>query len=345
MLNAGTMGFFEALDELNSNAENVAFTVIEGEGYGEKALFSGGAAKYFSNDDSFLTAHAADLTACRETGVFDLAGSSVYGELIGHEKELIVCGAGHVSMPVIRIGKMLNFRTTVIDDRAQFAKNAEAAGADSVLCSPFHEALEKIRGGQDSYFVIVTRGHQCDGECLRAILKKPYAYLGMMGSNRRVQIVKEALTREGLDVTNLHAPIGLAIHAETPEEIAVSIMAEIIQVKNEKKNVTYPPSILRDILGTVHNPLPGPKALCTIVMKNGAAPRDVGAKMLCNVEGKTIGTIGGGCTEAWVTRCATAMLQEDNPEPVLVHADLTADEAVREGEVCGGTLDVWVEAI
>ena len=159
----------------------------------------------------------------------------IYRERIGRTPKMIICGAGHVSMPVIRMGKMLGFTVTVIEDRPKFADHARAAGADQVLCEPFSDGLSKIRGDSDSWFIIVTRGHRYDTECLEAILRKPYAYVGMMGSRRRVAIVKDQLEEKGVEralLDAVHTPIGLKIGAETPEEIAVSVMAEIIQVKN-----------------------------------------------------------------------------------------------------------------
>ena len=163
----------------------------------------------------------------------------VFRERIGRTPKLIICGAGHVSMPIIRIGKILGFAVTVIEDRPKFADNARAAGADQVFCVPFREGLADIPGDSDSWFVIVTRGHRYDTECLEAILQKRYAYVGMMGSRRRVTIVKNQLEEKGVSrevLDAVHTPIGLKIGAETPEEIAVSVMAEIIQVKNARSD-------------------------------------------------------------------------------------------------------------
>ena len=185
---------------------------------------------------------------------------------------------------------MIGFHVTVIDDRPNFAENGRKAGADAVICDEFENALEKISGDLDTYFVIVTRGHQYDSECLRKILKKTSAYIGMMGLRRRVRIVKENMIDEGNDaekVNAVHSPIGLAIKAQTHEEIAISIMAEIISVKNQLPSSEYPKEILREILANDG----GRKILFTIVAKKGSAPREVGTKMLYSSEGKSIGII------------------------------------------------------
>ena len=113
--------FYEAIDNCNPNANNRTFTVIRGEGYGEKAVLSGDRFVWLSDGRGFLAACRKELSAFQETGVFELAGASVYAELIGTEKEVVICGAGHVSMPVIRIAKMIGCRVTVIDDRPVFA--------------------------------------------------------------------------------------------------------------------------------------------------------------------------------------------------------------------------------
>ena len=128
--------------------------------------------------------------------------------------------------------------------------------------------------------------------------------------------------------------------------VVLSLRNIHIQIKNERKNAEYPTELLWDILGTGRvESLPGQKILCTIVSKEGAAPRDVGAKMIDTSEGRSLGTIGGGCMEAEVMRRARAMFLEENPAPVLMRVNLTAERASQEGAVCGGVIDVWLEAI
>ena len=114
-------------------------------------------------------------------------------------KKLVICGAGHVSIPVIQIGRMIGCTVTVLEDRPKFAYNARRAGADTVLCEPFEEGLKKIPGDPDIYFIIVTRGHRYDQVCLEKIMKKEHAYIGMMGSRARTVKVKQALLEQGAD--------------------------------------------------------------------------------------------------------------------------------------------------
>ena len=128
---------------------------------------------------------------------------------------------------------------TVLEDRPYFADRAREAGADLVLCDAFEKSLQGIAGTPDTYFLVVTRGHRFDRACLEQILKKPYAYVGMMASRGRSALLKKQMAGDGFDrkaLDEMHTPVGLSIHAETPEEIAVSIVAELIQIKNQTKN-------------------------------------------------------------------------------------------------------------
>ena len=306
-------------------------TVLAGEHAGEKRLSYGDGAE---GEQKVKILHDTD------------AQTRVYHERIGRTPKMIICGAGHVSIPIIRMGKMLGFMVTVIEDRPKFADHARAAGADQVLCEPFSDGLSKIRGDSDSWFIIVTRGHRYDTECLEAILRKPYAYVGMMGSRRRVAIVKEQLEakgvcREALD--GVHTPIGLKIGAETPEEIAVSVMAEIIQVKNAGSGKSgYSTELLDAVLDPDDS---REKVLATIVSRKGSAPRSVGTKMLIRADGTTVDTIGGGCIESEVIRKALLMMRAEDEGFRLCTVDMTADAAEDEGMVCGGVVEVMLEKV
>lgn len=270
-------------------------------------------------------------------------GIRIYRERIGGRKKLYICGGGHVSMPIIRIGKMIGFTVTVLEDRPKFADNARAAGADRVFCEPFGDGLARITGDEDSWFVIVTRGHRYDTECLECILRKRHAYVGMMGSRRRVSIVKDQLHQKGVSrelLDSVHTPIGLKIGAETPEEIAVSIMAEIIQVKNSRDNSGgYSEEMLRGLMSEDGRK----KTVATIVSRKGSAPRGIGTKMLIYEDGMTVDTIGGGCVESEIIQKALLMMRTGTPEFQICRVDMTMDAAEDEGMVCGGVVEVMLE--
>jgi len=145
-------------------------------------------------------------------------------------------GAGHVSRPLCRLAKMAGFRVVVIDDREEFPTKARFPEADEWIVRSFDVGLNELLLGPNPYIVIITRGHLHDHQILRQVLKKPLGYLGMIGSRRKTEIIFEALRREGFseeEIKTIHAPIGLAINAQTPEEIAISIIAELIQVRGE----------------------------------------------------------------------------------------------------------------
>lgn len=324
----------------------VTAALLDGESAGEKLLLADGELVW-SSGEGFLYSHLDSLKEASETGVQEIAGKQVYFDCVSSQKKLVICGAGHVSMPIIALGKMLGFRVTVLEDRPSFADNARRAGADEVICENFVDGLSHAEGGTDSYFVVVTRGHRYDEICLGEILKKKYVYVGMMGSRARSAIVKRNLVELGFpkeQVEAVHTPIGLDISAESPEEIAVSIMGEIIAHKNSRKrSFGYPDEFLDELLKLEEE---GTDAvLCTIVRRRGSAPREVGTKMIVRTDGQMIGTIGGGCMEAAVRSRALHMLRSGETQPQICNVNMTAADAEDEGMVCGGNIDVWLEVL
>jgi xanthine dehydrogenase accessory factor len=149
--------------------------------------------------------------------------------------ELIVCGGGHVGQAVAKAGLLLNFRVTVIDDRADFASRERFPDARvRLIADDFAAALRSIKLTPSSHVVIVTRGHKHDEMCLREVIAGAARYVGMIGSRRRTTTIRAMLRRDGVSdelLRRVHAPIGLDIGAETPEEIALAILAEIVMVR------------------------------------------------------------------------------------------------------------------
>lgn len=339
------MNFYEVISEADFNTDIWLLTVTDGEYAGEKAVLNGEEMTWMSRSDGFFASHCKEASSVSSSGLSQIGGATVYSELLGREKKLVVCGAGHVSMQIIAIGKMMGFHVTALDDRLQFANNAIAQGADKVIFKEFEDALEEITGDEDTFFVIVTRGHRYDKECLRAITKKPHAYIGMMGSRRRVLIVKQDLAAEGISqdiLDSVYTPIGLNIGAETPEEIAVAIMAEIIEVKNRKKrNFGFPGDIMKTLLSDERAPV----TLATIISRQGSAPRGLGTKMIVRKDGSTVGTIGGGCIEGSVIAKGRRMLLDGIHKPVVMEVDMSSDAAEDEGMVCGGRVQVLLETV
>ena len=147
-----------------------------------------------------------------------------------------IFGAGHVGLEFEKILRYIGFKTFVFDDREEYANRDRFPDADDVKVIPdFAHSFDGIETDEESYIFIVTRGHNGDLDVLRDALKTPYAYLGMIGSRKKNRVLYDRLLEEGFkeeDFKNIYSPIGLNIHSETPEEIAVAVAAEVIQVKS-----------------------------------------------------------------------------------------------------------------
>nr|WP_319373495.1 XdhC/CoxI family protein [uncultured Methanobacterium sp.] len=155
-------------------------------------------------------------------------------ETIHPSPPLYIFGAGHVSQFITPLATNVGFQVTVIDDRHQFASRERFPDAHHVIVEDFQEVFNKLRFTGEEYVVIVTRGHQNDRDVLEESLKRETKYLGMIGSRRKVKMILEHMKECGYPpekVNNVHSPIGLSIKAETPQEIAVSIVGELITVR------------------------------------------------------------------------------------------------------------------
>ena len=180
----------------------------------------------------------------------------VFIEPINPLPVLFIFGGGHISFSLARIGKMVDFRVVVIDDRPEFANAERFPEADEVIAADMASTMPQLDINSSSYIVIVTRGHQNDTQVLEWAATTPAAYIGMIGSKRKISaafsyLKTKGITQEQLD--RVHSPIGLPIGAETPEEIAVSIMAEMIQVRVQL-NETKPISTTRRSITNLGSP-------------------------------------------------------------------------------------------
>ncbi len=172
--------------------------------------------------------------APRGAGTADEPALDVYLEVVAPPPQLIVVGAGHIAVPLAKIGKLLEFEVTVLDDRAAFANPQRFPEADHVIAADIEKTLQDFVVTPQSHFVLVTRGHQLDEEALRCVLGRGAAYVGMIGSKRRVREVIRHLREQGFSqelTDQVYAPIGVDIGAETPAEIAVAIGAEIVNLR------------------------------------------------------------------------------------------------------------------
>jgi xanthine dehydrogenase accessory factor len=161
--------------------------------------------------------------------------AEVFFEVVTAMRKAIIVGAGHLAIPLVQFTKILGFHTTVLDDRVMYANRERFPQADAIMVGDMSVTLSQIEITSQTYIVLITRGHQFDEPCLRAIIHSPAKYIGMIGSKRRIkacfirfrdedEIPEELLQR-------VYAPIGLDIKAESPEEIALSIIAEMVKVR------------------------------------------------------------------------------------------------------------------
>jgi len=172
------------------------------------------------------------ITLSEESGPVD-----IFVEPIASRRYLYVFGGGHISREVVPLAGRVGFEVVVIDDRKDFADPDLFPEASKVLEQSFEEIMERLDIDEGSFIVIVTRGHLHDEEVLAQALKTNARYIGMIGSVRKRSIIFERLRKGGFkeeDLGRVHSPIGLEIGAETPEEIAVSIVAELIKARAKR---------------------------------------------------------------------------------------------------------------
>jgi xanthine dehydrogenase accessory factor len=184
-----------------------------------------------------LVHYELDDDFAQETGLICGGQMSVYIEPIEPSPELYVVGAGHVGFHLANLAHDVGFRVHVVDDREKFANAERFPHAVEVITEDIPAWIERANLPPHAYVVIVTRGHTNDLEALRRLAPRDLRYLGLIGSRAKVARIYQALTADNMPpglLKQVHAPIGLDIGAVTPQEIAVSILAELIAVKHGK---------------------------------------------------------------------------------------------------------------
>lgn len=313
--------------------------VLNGNHKGEKCLikeehctaFDGGQAQEFWKE------YEEQLVSCQDTKVIRIDETDFFVEIYVKNPQLIILGGGHVSQPVAKIGKMLGFHVTVMDDREEFVTKERFPDADRLIQGTYEEIPEKIPVYENAYYVIVTRGHLGDSASARQILKRPYVYLGMIGSRNKVKLTREKLLREGFtedQLNTIHAPIGLPIGGHMPAEIAVSITAEIVQEKN-KYNVSYIDEAVEKAVWEKEKGV-----MITIISKRGSSPRGTGSKMFLDREGRSHGSIGGGNVEFQALKYAPKAQHGE-----IKSYNLSNQGGANLGMICGGEVEVLYEIL
>ncbi len=284
------------------------------------------------------------VSARDETGA-----QKTYTRVFLPPQRLILLGGGHVSQPLCRYAADLGFDVTVVDDRPGFANAARFPEAKRVVCDAFVNALKELAVTRYDFVCVITRGHRYDAVCLRQLLSGEMPrYLGLIGSRRRTIELFNMLEEEGFDrkkLDTVHTPIGVPIGAETPREIAISILAELIQQRSSRSAAreaerlaltSHEPELLSYLLSGEE-----PCALALVVEKSGSTPVPTGAVMAVNELGGIVGTVGGGCGEHEILNHALETLRTGQAR--LVTLDMSNDVAEEEGMVCGGRMKVWIE--
>ena len=324
--------FNKVIEAIHMGRSPLLFTAIDGERIGNVAIHDENAC---FGDVSLISDFFADAA-------LPMIHNGVLVERITTPPHLILCGGGHVSVYTAKIAKMVGFRVTVIDEREEFANKERFPDVDEIVNLPFSDAIDRIQDA-NTYYVIVTRGHRDDRLCLETILKKPYAYCGMIGSHTKTRLVFEKMLEEGYTRAQLdavHTPIGLPIGANTPEEIAVCIIGELIQVKNKEARGSEWDAALCNAITALNEPY----AMVTLVEKHGSAPRSTGARMIVRKDGTIISSIGGGFGEYEAQQFALQMLQ-NGPKVKRYTCRMNNTDAASAGLICGGTIEILIQIV
>ncbi|MHC4112371.1 MAG: XdhC family protein [Planctomycetota bacterium] len=161
-------------------------------------------------------------------------GVEIFIETISEQPMVFIFGAGHLSYYISRFAKSLNFRFTVCDDRAEYANRKRFPDADNIIVESFGSVFDKIKINKNSYIVIVTKGHKDDQIVLEKAVKTDAKYIGMIGSKRKTLMLLKKLNKKGIPaetLTRIYSPIGISIGAFTPQEIALSIVSELVKIR------------------------------------------------------------------------------------------------------------------
>lgn len=289
-------------------------------------------------------AHRVQPTKLQEVSLHPIYRDQQYTETLGYQPQLFIYGAGHIGAAVASYAKDLDFDITVVDDRPEFL---QASVYDDVetICHSFDRLDEVLHPTPLSFHVIVTSGHLNDRVCAAFALKSQHAYIGMIGSRAKIAKTFKVLEEQGHEqraLKEIYAPIGLNIGAQIPAEIALSILAEIVQVRRDMSVSTTS----KDFWALMSDPQMHCKfILATIIEKRGSAPRGVGSRMIITHEGLKAGSIGGGAIERMVIERGQELLTQSQVGALVQEFVLSDMDGASIGMICGGCVTVLLEEI
>lgn len=311
-------------------------------------------------DPSGLAAAVAAAWTGGTPAVAEVGGAAYFVDPLLPPPRLVVAGGGHIGRAIATLGALIGWETTVVDNRAAFA--------DAGTLGPFGRVFADLPLDRWTSVVCVTPGYLEDIEVLGALSGRPEAadlpYIGVIGSRRRLRAVRAGVAAAGAApafLAALHAPIGLDLGAESPQELALAIVAEalLVQRGGSGRPVRDLPGG-RGRAGAAGRARQGqdgalwrrlssqlargePVALACVVAARGSTPRRPGARMLVFADGTILGSTGGGVGEGQVRAEALAALRSRVPRRVRV--DLTHEAGSSRGGICGGYQEVWIEPL
>ena len=266
---------------------------------------------------------------------------SIYKEeTISMRPTLVLFGFGHIGKSIYKMAEILDFPLIVFDDRADIADD-ELYGKAEIIIDDYEKIFKKKYSFDNPYFLIFTHGHKWDEEALFYVLKNYSSrYVGMIGSKKKIELTYFNLVKRGIDeglIKSVHAPIGMDIKAQSPAEIAISVLAEVIKTYREnKRQITIDASMLGYLQERDEKTI-----LVRIVEKEGSGPREEGSEMAVT-ESDVFSSIGGGAIEAECIKKAREMLCS-NEEFRLMDFNLEKDGPL--GMACGGNAKVMFRLI
>ncbi|MCI1930157.1 MAG: XdhC family protein [Clostridia bacterium] len=321
------------------NVENrghcLSAVVISGVYQGSRMISAGGKTEIFGDAGQDFWNGCENV---KSTDICKIKSSTVFFKYFSSHPKLYIFGGGHVARELCKICAMCGFSVTVIDDREEFVTKERFEDAEKRVCCDFESVFDKQNFAEDAYFAVLTRGHSYDQACIENILKLPAAYVGMIGSRKKVVHSFGLLKNSGFsgeDISRINSPIGLEIGAKTPAEIAVSIAAQMIQVKNtQRKNILDASLFKYDETNYI---------LLTVAEKEGSSPAEKGAMMVV-FEDRTkgaVGTVGGGNAEFMAVKRAYKLFDE-NKEFYVGEYDMDKEDSNTK-MVCGGRVKIVFE--
>lgn len=329
----------EIIRNSEKNGAFYIFTILTGKNCGRKIVIAedrgwDGTSPYWSGA---VTREQMKSCPCQIV----IGEAKIFAEKIVEEQEIVICGAGHVSLEIAALADYMGYPYSVLDDREEFVTRERFPNARRRICGDFREGIASAGFSANAYYIIVTRGHVADLICLEKVLSGHYGYVGMIGSRSKVKKSMAAMREKGFaeeQLDSVHTPIGLPIGGETPKEIALSIMAEIVQVKNKEQSCAGFDPVMAEALKDTRA-----MAMAVIVDKKGSAPRGVGSRMLVDDEGLLTGTIGGGIIEYQVLKDIQMFVGKK--KCIVKKYQLNEKDAASLGMWCGGELEVLLYGI